>query len=385
MVGVATLCQLSPVRLPVPHYLPLPYAMYNPGVTRTQLAPPPPAAPATRAHRSHLSAAHARTCSHAHRLRPPLALAACACRLRLPTAHTRTRCCTRRMRLRPASGPCSPAASARSSCRPRRPCLRPALQVPTSRSLANWAHANPPSQLRPLRVLTSAAAPAARARTRHLRLFDRGRRPHSVNCACARNCACRPFMPARGTVPVGQRRGAWQRGGGGAVHRGQRSFVRHYTMYYLVMLYCFHSPIGPHVCMGDACFNQFGGLKLTERSVTLPVKSFKFSFRSCEFGRLFSPKASTYNYHSHWLNSLLGPVKTVGECNLSQGVQWKEEQAGGPQQPSKKCAPGAIEGSGFQARISNMSKMNTTWMAQTITSSLHLLAAFPTRVSRTMR
>jgi hypothetical protein len=92
-------------------------------------------------------------------------------------------------------------------------------------------------------------------------------------------------------------------------------------MYYLVILYCFHSLIGPHACMGDACFNQFGGLKLTKRSLTLPVKSFKFTFCSSEFGRLFSPKPSAYNYHSHWLNSLLGPVKMAGEFNLSQGVQ----------------------------------------------------------------
>jgi hypothetical protein len=73
--------------------------------------------------------------------------------------------------------------------------------------------------------------------------------------------------------------------------------------------------------MTNTRFNQYGGLKWTRQSVTLPVKSYKFTIRSSEFGRLFSPKASAYNYQSHWLNSLLGPVKMADEFNLSQGVQ----------------------------------------------------------------
>jgi hypothetical protein len=73
--------------------------------------------------------------------------------------------------------------------------------------------------------------------------------------------------------------------------------------------------------MGTACFNQFGGLKWTNGSVTLPVKSFKFTVCSSEFGRLFSPQASADNYQSHWLKSHLGPVKLAGEFNLLQGVQ----------------------------------------------------------------
>jgi hypothetical protein len=71
--------------------------------------------------------------------------------------------------------------------------------------------------------------------------------------------------------------------------------------------------------------------------VTLPVKSFKFTVRSSEFGRLFSPQASTEKYQSHWLKSHLGPVKLAGEINLLQGVQCMSQCPQTPEDDKFMC------------------------------------------------